>query len=304
MRSLLLQWFCLGVVMCAGTSPARGQMAAARLGVEEYTPVVNDLPLLSRENAESFIALEGRAEVRVPPTQVRIVLAVTSEGPTAQECKRLIQQSITAVKTRWQQCKIAPENIVEDFIAVLPVHAWKIEKRGDGQAGVEQRSGFRLQINLHVAVPNDATAPATLEAAFEQGITDIIAVDYWSPDLDDARARARNLALKAARGKADALLATLFENLPPLINVQEQTTVRYPETLYDRFENAYQEELTPAWKSEMPMIRVYRPKNTYYRGLHSDSDVLPEGLPMRPEISVVSTVRLYYESPAARRAGS
>jgi uncharacterized protein YggE len=279
-------------------------MAAARLGVEEYTPVVNDLPLLSRENAESFIALEGRAEVRVPPTQVRIVLAVTSEGPTAQECKRLIQQSITAVKTRWQQCKIAPENIVEDFIAVLPVHAWKIEKRGDGQAGVEQRSGFRLQINLHVAVPNDATAPATLEAAFEQGITDIIAVDYWSPDLDDARARARNLALKAARGKADALLATLFENLPPLINVQEQTTVRYPETLYDRFENAYQEELTPAWKSEMPMIRVYRPKNTYYRGLHSDSDVLPEGLPMRPEISVVSTVRLYYESPAARRAGS
>jgi uncharacterized protein YggE len=287
--------------VCFVLPSARGQMAASRLGVEDYVPEVNNLPLLTRENAESFISLDGRAEVRVQPTQVRIVLAVTSEGKTAQDCQRLIQQAVAGLKARWQQLKIAPENIVEDFIAVLPVHEWRIEKRGESEAGVEQRVGFRMQTNVHIAVTNDDTATAVLGAAFEQGITDIIAVDYWSPDLDSAKTRARELALKAARSKADTLLAALFDTPPSVINVQEQTKVRYPESLYDRFENTYQEEVTPAWKSELPFLRAYRPRNTYYRGLQSDGDVQPAGLPMRPEISVVSTVRLYYESPAAKR---
>ena len=97
------------------------------------------------------------------------------------------------------------------------------------------------------------------------------------------------------------LLKALFDPRPPVINVQEQTTVRYPESLYDAFVNSYQEEVTPAWKSDLPFLRAYRPRNTYYRGLHTDGDVQDAGLPMHPEISVVSTVRLYFESPAASR---
>ncbi|MHB8866852.1 MAG: hypothetical protein ACYC6N_31200, partial [Pirellulaceae bacterium] len=150
-------------------------------------------------------------------------------------------------------------------------------------------------------VPNDATAPAALAAAFEQGVTDIIAFDYWSQELDAAKVQARDLALQAARSKSDVMLKTLFESRPAVINVQEQTTVRYPESLYHSFVNSYQEEVTPAWKSDVPFIRAYRPRNTYYRGLTSDGDVQAAGLPMQPEISVVSTVRLYFESPAAQR---
>jgi uncharacterized protein YggE len=289
------------ILICQPLSLAFAQMAAARLGVEEYSPQVDSLPILNRETAESFISLDGRAEVRVRPTRIRIVLAVTSEGKTAQDCQRAIQESVTGLKSRWQKLKVAPENIVEDFIAVLPVHEWKVEKRGDKEVGVEQRVGFRMQTNIHLSVPNDETATAALSAAFEQGIADIIAVDYWSPEIDAAKVRARELALQAARSKADMLLKALFDPRPPVINVQEHTTVRYPETLYDAFVNSYQEEVTSAWKSDLPFLRAYRPRNTYYRGLHSNGDVQDAGLPMHPEISVVSTVRLYFESPAASR---
>ena len=134
----------------------------------------------------------GRAEVRVRPTRIRIVLAATSEGKTAQDCQRAIQESVTGLKSRWQKLKVAPENIVEDFIAVLPVHEWNVEKRGDSEVGVEQRVGFRMQTNIHLSVPNDETATAALSAAFEQGIADIIAVDYWSPELDAAKVRRAN----------------------------------------------------------------------------------------------------------------
>ena len=52
----------------------------------------------------------------------------------------------------------------------------------------------------------------------------------------------------------------------------------------------------------VPMVHLlnrYRLRNTYYRGLYADGDVQPRELPMTPEISVISTVRLYFKSPAA-----
>ncbi|NTV84211.1 MAG: hypothetical protein HGA23_07930, partial [Bacteroidales bacterium] len=39
-------------------------------------------------------------------------------------------------------------------------------------------------------------------------------------------------AIKAARDKSAVLLDAVFDERPPVINVQEQTTTRYPESLY------------------------------------------------------------------------
>ena len=50
--------------------------------------------------------------------------------------------------------------------------------------------------------------------------------------------------MKAARGKSDVLLGALFDERPPVINVQEQTTIRYPESLYHSFVNSYEENVT------------------------------------------------------------
>ena len=57
--------------------------------------------------------------------------------------------------------------------------------------------------------------------------------------------------------------------------------------------------MTPNWHRDVAMIQADRPRNTYYRGLNTDGDIQPRELPMRPEISVISTVRLYFRSPAA-----
>ena len=73
-------------------------------------------------------------------------------------------------------------------------------------------------------------------------------------------------AVKAARGKADALLGTLFSDRPPVINVQEQTTVRYPESLYHSFTNSYEEAVSGDMRRNVPYIHAYRPRNTYTAG--------------------------------------
>lgn len=280
---------------------AHAQLGGSRAGVEPGTTGVPEMPGLDRLVVESHITVEGRAEIRVAPTEIRIVLAVTGEGETAQACRGTVGGTIERLKAAWADSGLDPEEIdvVEDFIAVLPRYEWQLERQGDLDVGVERKVGYRLQTNLHVKVPDDARAQRVLNTAFEQGITDIIGFDYGSRELADAKARARKQALEAASRKAEMLFASLFPTRPPAINVQEETTVRHPESLYHSFANSYEEQVTGPWRRDVPLIRAARPRNTYYRGLSLDSDVQPGELPMKPEISVISTVRVYYRSPAA-----
>jgi uncharacterized protein YggE len=291
----------LSLFVSAPPSPALAQFSGSRGGVEGQLQNTPSFAPLTREVAESFIAIDGKAEVRVKPTELRIVMAVTAEGETAQECQKAVDATLTKLKGAWTKLKIPQEAIVVDFIAVLPRYEWKMEKRGEENVGVEKKSGYRMQTNVHLAVAGDKEALAALGAAFEQGVTDIIAFDYWSKELDAIKEQAREKALAAARGKSDLILKTLFTDKPPVINVQEQTTVHYPDSLYHSFTNTIDEDAIPShWRSQT-LIRAQRPKNTYYRGFYSNGDIQPRDLPMKPEISVVSTVRLYFESPAAAR---
>jgi hypothetical protein len=58
-------------------------------------------------------------------------------------------------------------------------------------------------------------------------------------------------------------------------------------------------EYSGAWRDK-PAIKAFRPKMTFFNGLQSESDQRPDQTAIRPEIAVVSTVRLYYESPAQK----
>jgi uncharacterized protein YggE len=301
LRSLLISFVAL--VLAGVLSPvAVGQMAGSRGGVERDGSDAAAMPALDPKVAEGYITVDGRAEVRVKPTDVRMVLAVTSEAETAQKCRQSSGATIDGLKKAWSQMGIGPERIVVDFIAVLPCYQWAPEKHGAADVEVEKKVGYRMQTNVHLAAKGEAEARWAMDKALEQGITDIIAFDYWSKDLDEVKVQVRQQAIKAARGKADVLLGTLFADHPPLINVQERTTVRYPESLYQSFTNVADEAASGYAgpnRRDVPFIKAYRPRNTYYRGLYSDGDVQPRELPMNPEISVISTVRLYFKSPAA-----
>lgn len=278
----------------AQSSGSRGGMAA------QGAPVA---PNLDRQTVQEFITIESSAEVRVAPTEIRVVLAVTGEGETAQACQSAVQGTIAELKQDWAGIGIPDENIVVDFIAVLPRYDWQIETQDGRQAAVEHKVGYRMQTNIHLAVKQEALAQQALGFAFGRGVTDIIAFDYWSHDLDAVKVEARKQAVAAAKAKSELLVGGLFDTKPQIINVQEVTDVRYPESLYESFERSDEQGITiPYRANDIPQIRAFRPKNTYYRGLYTNGDVQSSELPMKPEISVVSTVRLYYESPAAALA--
>jgi uncharacterized protein YggE len=253
--------------------------------------------------AEAYLTIDGAAEERVRPTQIRVVLAITSEAETAQKCQQDVNDQIARLRKAWKKLELDGDKVVEDFIAVLPRYEWREDKRNGRDVLVEQKAGYRMQSNLHLAVPDEITAQAALGLAFEQGVTDIIAFDYGHPELDAVKEKVRLQALQAAQAKAKVLLGAVLQGEPQVINVQEQTTVHYPESLYESFTNVDDQQVTTGWRDGLPRIHAHRPQNTYYRGLQLNSDIQPRELPMHAEITVVSAVRIYYASPAtAQRA--
>ncbi len=287
-------------------STATAQFSGSRGGVSDgrhsLPGLKTELKALTPEVAQGYITIDGQVELRVKPTEIRVVLAVIAEGKTPGECKQLVDDKIKSLTAGWREMGIARNDIVEDFISVLPRYEFKIETIHDREVAVEKKTGYLMQSNMHLAVKNDGQAMIAINIAFENGVADIIAFDYWSSELDEIKAKARGEAVKAAIEKSEVLLGALFEKLPSIINLQEATRVHYPKSLYESFTNSIDEEYQTTFHSrrEIPQIRMFRPKNTYYRGLFLDGDVQSKELPMQSEISVVSTVRLYFESPAAK----
>jgi uncharacterized protein YggE len=279
-------------------SPADAQLVGARADRESVG--VDTIPTL--DQIENYIAIEGKVEKRLDPTALRIVFALMVEQPTASECQAECGKREEAFLKALHALDVARDQIVVDFISILPAYAWEIETRQSERVAVERKSGFRMQSNVHVQVATEKEARAVLEAAFKLDISDVIAFDYWNEHVDRTKKEARAEALRVAKEKADLLLGSLFEKRPQPLNVHESTRVVYPRSLYDSFENVYaQQGMFPSTKERIPRLSAARPKNTYYRGLMEASDVQGPNLALRPQISVVSTVRLYYATPGAKK---
>jgi uncharacterized protein YggE len=292
-------WWMVLVVLPAAAlfCPGRGNAQFIGARSAESLPAVADATLDHRA-VENFIMIEGKVEKRLDPTALRIVLALLVEEPTAADCQTVSQNREAELLEALAVLKIDENAIVVDFISILPVYKWEVETREGKSVAVEKPAGFRMQSNVHVEAASEKQARAVLAAAFKLGVSDIIAFDYWSSDVDQTKKEARKEALQVAKEKAELLLGAMFDEPPRPLNVHESTRVVYPRSLYGSFENAYAEAIRVPYSSDrMPTIQAVRPKNTYYQGLLEDADVREGGLPLRAQISVVSTVRLYYATP-------
>jgi uncharacterized protein YggE len=244
--------------------------------------------------AERVITIEGVAELRLPPTRLRVVLSASASGKTASEASVACRGLVDATRKRLADKGIAAADVDVDFIAAVPVYEWQLDSTGDKQIAVERRVGSRAQYNLHVAVADEAAAREAIEAATVVDGIDVITVDYWSEQIAGKRSEALAQALRAAQDKAKVLLA-VFPQPPVPINVHEQTTVLQPQQLYQAAQRA-DEPARYGWR-DVPQVPATKPAYVYYRGLLADLDVMSADLPGKRDLHVVATVRLYYAAP-------
>jgi len=277
-----------------------GQGGGSRAGVYPAQPGAPIAPPCTSDHKaiNNYITIVGKAEIRVKPSAIRVIMAVTSQGATAAECMEANGEKEMAFTQALAKLGVPEDKVFMDFISMLPVYDWNVEERNGTRCFVEDIAGYMVQANAHVEVSNETQAREAVRAAFLLGITDIISFDYWCDSLDAHKIEAQKKALAEAQRKADLLLTAHFQNVPAPLNIHENTEVVYPKSLYESFTNDYSEALRRNYhRQSLPEVHAVRPKNTHYRGFFAEADSQDPRLPMQPEISVVSTISCYYVTP-------
>ncbi len=290
-----MRTFLTFAILASLTTFAPAQAAGLR-GAAQETSQVERLGPPDPGTSERVITIEAVAEVRVVPSSLRVVFAVSAQGATASMASEAGRALLAEAQKQLTEAGISEQDIDVDFIAAMPVYAWQVEQQNGKDVVAEKRVGMRVQYNLQVSVADEAAALVAIEAASARNDVDLLAVDYWSDELANKQIEAQKKALAAAQEKSKLLLS-VFPQPPMMINVSETTQVLFPQQLYQTLPAA--ESSTGTWYStgNMPRVPAPRPMLIYYRGLFGNVDAVESIMPGKREIEVVSTVRLYYAAP-------
>ncbi|HET9480253.1 MAG TPA: SIMPL domain-containing protein [Candidatus Polarisedimenticolia bacterium] len=299
MRQSLIARLAVGIACGGFGSAAIAQGGGSRAG--DSSPArPSGLAPLDHFAAEHYITIQGSVELRVAPEQVQVVFAVFTEAETAAACQGANAQKRTAVSEAWRAAGLLQGEPLADFIALLPVYRWRLEERAGEKVAVESVGAFLLQTNLHVTLPDETSALRAVELAMQQGVGDVLAFDYASPQLDALKAQAQELALAEAQRKASLLLPAIFgPESPRPINVHETTTVLPPRDQYRTFEKVYAPSIDVPYLGDHSIVRMpsHRPRNTWLDPDLGSADRKPATFPQGPEIAVRSEITLYYAAP-------
>lgn len=250
---------------------------------------------LDFKTATKVIAVTGTVEQKIDPEKLRLVFAIVAERGTAAECSKkikLIQKSITEAVS---SLGITASDINGDFISVTPTYEWENDEE---EMMVRQKlSGYKMQHNLHAMCGSEEVAMKVIDIAFENGISDIIAFDYWHSGIDEQKKAARKKAIESAKEKS-AILFEVFDSKPKPINVQEKTTVHKPSTMYRTFSRSSTQRISiPRNWRDRAQIFAPTPQLTYLENLAAQTDIQGKTPALKPQISVLSTVTIYYSTP-------
>ncbi|MCB9882069.1 MAG: SIMPL domain-containing protein [Planctomycetes bacterium] len=297
-RHRLLALFLPTAALVLAVTASRTQdVGAQALARGDAVSVPRPLPDLDRELAERLVTLEASAEVRVEPSSWRMTFAVVGESEEAVACHEVCERRVGELREAFAAAGISMETFHEDFIALQPLYKWEIETREGQELAIERPAGFRVQVNVLLQVPDEPTVWKARRVAARVGVTDILAVDAWNGDLDAQRVAARAKALEALQAKRKTFEEGLFGTTLRVVNVQERTDVHLPADLYRAFQIASTQAFEVPWNRNLARLHAARPRSVLYQGMTPTVDVQDAGQPLRPQISVVATVRVHFAAP-------
>ena len=161
------------------------------------------LPLSAQPNQDR-LTVTGDAEIKVAPDRVVISVGVESRGPQLTAAKSRNDTAIAAILAVTVKEQVAAADVQTDFIEISPVY--------QSRDSAESRENYLVdyyRVNKTVAITlRDVTRfERLLTAILNAGANRVYGVDFQTSDLRKYRDQARDMAVKAAMEKAQAMAA-------------------------------------------------------------------------------------------------
>ncbi len=164
------------------------------------------------------VHVSGTAVVYVTPDRALIQLGVQSNGVTPDETQNANNQEIQKVIYAIRALGVEAKDIATDYFIVVPVYE-------DYNSLVVK--GYRIDNTVSITLRDVSLADDTIVAALKAGANEVQDVQFYTSQLRAVRDQARELAMKAASEKAQALAGAAGAQAGCVLSVGENTWSHY-----------------------------------------------------------------------------
>jgi uncharacterized protein len=166
------------------------------------------------EKQPATISVSGSAEVRVPPDEINLNVGVEVRHANLDEAKTLNDQKVAGVLKFLREAGIEAKDVQTDFIGIHP--EFRNSRDTTPEVYVVQRSiGIRLR--------QVSDFEKVLTGLLKNGVNYVHGIDFRTTELRRHRDAARQLAIHAARLKADTLARELGARVGKVQTITENT---------------------------------------------------------------------------------
>ncbi len=195
--------------------PDRPVSAAAAAGVP---PAASPTPSSPACNSGRSIQVTGTAVVNVVPDRALIQLGVQSNATTVRAVEQSNSTTTQAVLKAVRSLGIDTQDIATDWYVIEPVYQ---------DYDSLYIKGYRINNMVAITVRDVGQTSRVIASALQAGANQVINVDFYTSELRKYRDQARDMAMKAAREKAQALGQTAGAQLDCSLTVNENSWSSY-----------------------------------------------------------------------------
>ena len=178
-----------------------------------------------------FVRVMGTAEVKVVPDRAVIEVGVQKQDPSASVAKHAEDAAARRILATLKAGGIDEKDIQTTYLSLQPQSSYVKKVRV---------SYFVAQQTMAITVRDLSKLDGLLEALVKAGGNRIDSISYETSDLRKYRDQARDLAVKAAREKADALAKALGQDIGKAQTIEEASDSDYTRGIYANASTAFE----------------------------------------------------------------
>jgi hypothetical protein len=172
-------------------------------------------PINAGCDSSRTIQVSGSAVVNVKPDRALIQLGVQSNGRSAKEAQARNSATIIEVTKALKALGIDSKDVSTEWYVIEPLYE---------DYDSLSIKGYRINNVISITMRDVQKTSDAIAAAFQAGANQVVNVDFYTTELRKYRDQARELAMKAAAEKAQALARTAGADTGCVLTINENTS--------------------------------------------------------------------------------
>jgi uncharacterized protein len=177
------------------------------------------------------VQVSGTAVINVTPDRALIQLGVQSNGGTPETVEAVNSASIQRVINAVRSLGVEPKDIATDWYVIEPVYE---------DYDSLYIKGYRIHNVVAITLRDVSKTSKVIAAALQAGANQVVNVDLYTSELRKYRDQAREMAMKAAAEKAQALAGAVGAKTSCVLTINENSSSFYNGWWYGRNQNQNQ----------------------------------------------------------------